>query len=720
MSPTATAFIRFPPPPPTRNELSSEQRAKLIRTNNKLGQVLGSTPHVLDLSYIIPTTQIDLPLPKTPTSRKNPFRKHSRTKSVDIDAARASAKSPDSVASRTSASSRRSTSTVRVKADELAWRSPYPMQRPPLLQLAVPNPSRSRRPKLETIPGSPPFNQVTTPFDPPSFSLPSEAAMRREKMRRVRKMLGDGVPTDLVFPSSPEESESDSEEDSPVVSTPTSAMSREWLLVNTDKPLPSAPYASSEPSKPEPEPVPVPAARPKRPSPKRVQPKALEPEVRPNRLFKERPKERPSKSATTLESIAESAKEARPDSSTSTLTCVGVSASAGMSGMGKSRRFVRGEIAMDQIGAVWGGVGCTMSDSANDIVDLIDAYTSIQTDNFIQFVVITLFTYDFVITLDSEMKFMWKRRLSLASVIIFWTRYCYLLRGLTYVVIFVALSHSETPSGDHAAHVLTEHRCSCTVAQYMNSALQHSLYIPFAAFSGMRAYALCKSWAISGLIAALSLSPAFINLTNLAVHEMPVLDPDFGCGLTDSITLQDLIMCTPLCRLTSFSRGALIVADILLVGITWRTLYNPKGPISTPFQMHKQASFSNILLWNGILYFLLLSILNILHLTFTVTEIFASGIGIYAASEMTRFTESLTAILTYRFILDLQEAKEHNVKVGTDDRALGMESMNTDSVPSFIDRAIRGSLGWTIPIGVDHANEENEHDVTSEQRHAWD
>ena len=49
---SSPAVICFPPPPPTRNELSSEQRAKLIRTNNKLGQVLGSTPHVLDLSYI--------------------------------------------------------------------------------------------------------------------------------------------------------------------------------------------------------------------------------------------------------------------------------------------------------------------------------------------------------------------------------------------------------------------------------------------------------------------------------------------------------------------------------------------------------------------------------------------------------------------------------------------------------------------------------------------
>lgn len=45
----SAATIRFPPPPPTRNQLTTEERTKLIRTNNKLGQVLGTTPHVLDL-----------------------------------------------------------------------------------------------------------------------------------------------------------------------------------------------------------------------------------------------------------------------------------------------------------------------------------------------------------------------------------------------------------------------------------------------------------------------------------------------------------------------------------------------------------------------------------------------------------------------------------------------------------------------------------------------
>ena len=71
---------------------------------------------------------------------------------------------------------------LAVKTDELAWRSPYPSQRPPLLKLSVPNPSR--RPNLETIPGSPPYGQADFAINPPAFSLPSESAVRREKLVR--------------------------------------------------------------------------------------------------------------------------------------------------------------------------------------------------------------------------------------------------------------------------------------------------------------------------------------------------------------------------------------------------------------------------------------------------------------------------------------------------------------------------------------------------------
>ena len=250
---------------------------------------------------------------------------------------RADAKSPDSVASR------RSTSSVRVKTDELEWRTPYSVQRPPLLQLSVPSSpspsSRSRKPNLDTSPGSPTYDPLTSaPLEPPTFYIPSDAAMRREKMRRVRKMLGDGVPHDLVFPSSPEES--DSEEDSPLVATPTSTMSREWLLVDTEKPLPT-PAERSKPLPLEP------------PARAEVKKKATKENARRDRLYKERPKDKPSKSARRLESIEENAKE--KEAKAESLTVVGVSASLGMHGRGKSRRFIKGDVPFDQIGTAWGG-----------------------------------------------------------------------------------------------------------------------------------------------------------------------------------------------------------------------------------------------------------------------------------------------------------------------------------------------------------------------------
>lgn len=45
-----SAVSVYPPPPPTRNTLTSSRRTQLIRTTSKLGRVLGSTPTILDLN----------------------------------------------------------------------------------------------------------------------------------------------------------------------------------------------------------------------------------------------------------------------------------------------------------------------------------------------------------------------------------------------------------------------------------------------------------------------------------------------------------------------------------------------------------------------------------------------------------------------------------------------------------------------------------------------
>lgn len=48
MSDASHTLIVFPRPPPTCNTLTPEERAKLLRSTAKLGQLLGSTPHVVD------------------------------------------------------------------------------------------------------------------------------------------------------------------------------------------------------------------------------------------------------------------------------------------------------------------------------------------------------------------------------------------------------------------------------------------------------------------------------------------------------------------------------------------------------------------------------------------------------------------------------------------------------------------------------------------------
>ena len=166
-------------------------------------------------------------------------------------------------------------------------------------------------------------------------------------MRRARLPTDQRVGSSAPFP----DSDSDSE-DSPLIPTPTSAMSREWLLVDVQKPLPDVPVplSASLDRSASPQPIHIPIAKPTPEPPRSLKQRG----GHRSRLYKERPKERPSEGAKRLESIKESAREFRPPS----LTAVGVSASAGMSGKGKSRRFIEGEVQFDQIGGFYGGVMC--------------------------------------------------------------------------------------------------------------------------------------------------------------------------------------------------------------------------------------------------------------------------------------------------------------------------------------------------------------------------
>ncbi|RDX49163.1 hypothetical protein OH76DRAFT_1483372 [Lentinus brumalis] len=138
---------------------------------------------------------------------------------------------------------------------------------------------------------------------------------------------------------------------------------------------------------------------------------------------------------------------------------------------------------------------------------------------------------------------------------------------------------------------------------------------------------------------------------------------------------------------TIISRVPLIAADIILIYITWTTL---RGSATlTDIHKFRRLTLSDVLFRGGTIYFVILFIMNILHLIFSATAVAEEG-SASGYSLITQFTAPITAILISRFLLELQEANHTVVKLDADD-PLHSSRNPWDSTPSFI-----SSLGGFI------------------------
>ncbi|KAA1477426.1 hypothetical protein DENSPDRAFT_844590 [Dentipellis sp. KUC8613] len=218
---TTLTFERYPTPPPTLNTLPREQRTRLIRSARKLGAVLGTTPILLDpaLAAVQATAAPSHhpyahahshSVPTTPRLARPPReRRHGSIFTMPV----AAPPSPTSTASSSPASSRTSLSsdnassaisTPRTSIESLpnppsfsskARRSGSP-PRPLILHLtAVPlSPSDPRLPTPHTA-----HAMEREPVTPRTPTAADRAEMRRRKMAKLARTLGEPVPPELVF-----------------------------------------------------------------------------------------------------------------------------------------------------------------------------------------------------------------------------------------------------------------------------------------------------------------------------------------------------------------------------------------------------------------------------------------------------------------------------------------------------------------------------------------
>ncbi|KAI0758205.1 hypothetical protein C8Q74DRAFT_1303755 [Fomes fomentarius] len=294
-----------------------------------------------------------------------------------------------------------------------------------------------------------------------------------------------------------------------------------------------------------------------------------------------------------------------------------------------------------------------MSDLNNEAkAQIIASYNSLQDQHYIFVAITGLVVYEYIITFTSEVELFWKRKFTTSSALFYVTRYIACLLNLYNVL-------GPDPT--------IFRNLGCPVVFYTFSFVEYMQYLPWALFSALRAYALsAKSWLFAVIVFLSSVVPMVVNLITTG-HATVVFD-------SESCTIGYNESSTTVKNFTIIARVCLIASDLLVMGITWNATFRTSKAAQA---IGQKLSLSTVLFrdgWyipsshsaatsdphiEGAIYFIVLAIMNALHLIFSLVSVWNKAGSNVSTSDMVLFIEPITAILTWRFLIDLQEA--HNI-----------------------------------------------------------
>ncbi|KAI0357312.1 hypothetical protein OH77DRAFT_1399365, partial [Trametes cingulata] len=266
-----------------------------------------------------------------------------------------------------------------------------------------------------------------------------------------------------------------------------------------------------------------------------------------------------------------------------------------------------------------------------------------------------LLMWHYLTTFDKEVNLFWKRRVPGGACVLFLVN--------RYLTLLVAIY--DTPWWNLSTAYLvslssylfctimmlssrTAYRGECAVSVYSQYIFELSQYVVWAAFSSLRVYALTKRWILAALVFMLSLVPVVANAVPIRFLQI-MADPIAGCNTSMSMSETLSLGCQ---LVDAVSRCSLIVADTIVVIATWEATHQYRSRNL----LNKGMSLSSVMYRNGAVYFVVLTVLNILHLLFSTFSIALASAATGRASFLIRFIEPITAILITHFLIDLQEA----------------------------------------------------------------
>ena len=200
---SSTALSVYPHLPPTTNLLNSQQRSRLLRSTRKLGAVLGTTPYLLENDTSLTILPIGRSTSKV-SKRQGSIFTHPQPSSLSLTSASTCSSqlpSPSSPSFNLSQSitpgAQGIESHARSPSDPTGAHKRRPRVRPPQLHL-----------QLNPVPASPIDDRLASPLPSPGATprtpttpIPDVTEIRRKRMAKLARHLGEKIPVELVFTS---------------------------------------------------------------------------------------------------------------------------------------------------------------------------------------------------------------------------------------------------------------------------------------------------------------------------------------------------------------------------------------------------------------------------------------------------------------------------------------------------------------------------------------
>ncbi|TBU62403.1 hypothetical protein BD310DRAFT_974219 [Dichomitus squalens] len=147
------------------------------------------------------------------------------------------------------------------------------------------------------------------------------------------------------------------------------------------------------------------------------------------------------------------------------------------------------------------------------------------------------------------------------------------------------------------------------------------------------------------------------------------------------------------------TRSSLIASDLVVLYVTWYRTY-ATAKLSLREGGPGRKTFASIILLDGTMYFMTLLILNILHLSFTLTGVAARPY--FITSVVALLEEPLTSILTSRFLINLQKAQR---KLDDTSESVSLGEVAFQPQMSRNTSRFIGSLGAQLSFDEDDSEE---------------